>query len=173
MLNPITNTITSSNPSEGIKAAHDKVPTPQYLSDTKATIASKAISTSLMEKIHPITEKIKEVALLILAVAVSAFLFWVNPSIFAIGFISGIIFDDQVKNAIQKIKNIWMNQKLTGCILGTIACFLSLPVTLATASFLWSAHLGTSWIDQNLQTKQEGHPSADGTTQKSPATGFC
>lgn len=106
-------------------------------------VTQKNSSLSYNDKIKPIIEKVKQVALFILKVGISALLYWVNPSLFAIGFIAGIILDDQVRVAIQKIKNVWSSQKIAGTLLGGFACTLSMPVTLATASLLWSAHLGS------------------------------
>ena len=110
-------------------------------------------------KFHPLIDKVKEVARSVLNATISAFFYWVNPSLFAIGFITGIIIDDKVRYAIQKIKSVWKNQTLKGCLIGTFACGLSLPVTLATATLLWSADFGSLM-----------HSSEDETNQTSPAT---
>lgn len=104
---------------------------------------TKNLYSSLKEKICSIAQKVGKVALLALAVGVTALLYWVNPSLFAMGFIAGIIFDEQVREAIQKIKDVWNNQKIIGTLFGVFACGLSMPVTLATASLLWSAHFGS------------------------------
>ena len=120
-----------------------------------------------MNKISCVIEKVKQVAQFILKASLSAFLYWVNPSLFAIGFIAGIVIDDQVRCAIQKIKAVWKNQKITGTLLGGFACALSLPVSLATASILWSAHLG-SLVTAEAQ-KRFNYPSADEKTQMLPA----
>lgn len=101
---------------------------------------NEASPSSFWDKV---IEKVKEIALVIFVVAVSCLLFWVNPTICALGFLAGIIFEDQVKAAIQKIKDVWSNQKIAGTLIGTFACALSMPVTLATASLLWSAHFGS------------------------------
>ena len=106
-------------------------------------------------------EKIKEIASFVLTVAVGSFLFWVNPTIFALGFLAGIIFDDQVREAIQKIKSVWNRQKLANCIICTVAGALSLPVTLATASLLWSAHLGSMLSDKVKTVIHEEMPQVE------------
>jgi hypothetical protein len=115
------------------------------------------LAPTLRKQAEPIIEKVKEVANPILKAGITAFLYWVNPSLFAIGFIGGIVFDEHVRYAIQKIKNVWKNQELAGCLIGSFACALSLPVSLAAASLLWSAHFGSFM-----------HPSADETTQMPP-----
>ena len=86
-------------------------------------------------------QKIKEVAKFIFMTSLSLFLYWTNPSLFAMGFITGIIYDDQVREMIKKIQIIWMTQTWKSCIF-VVASFLSLPVTLAAGSFIWGAHLG-------------------------------
>lgn len=117
-------------------------------------------TSSFRDKVKHVVEKVKQVAIVILSVALSTFLYWVNPSLFAIGFIAGIILDDQVRCAIQKIKDVWKSQKLAGTLFGGLACTLSMPVTIATASLLWSAHLG-SLMSAEAQRILKGRPSAD------------
>ncbi|HEV8051220.1 MAG TPA: hypothetical protein VGP47_01910 [Parachlamydiaceae bacterium] len=140
------------------KASYEETPQSNGSACTSIKAITIASVPSFMARILPIVEKVKKVAQFILTVGISALLYWMNPSLFAIGFISGIIFDDQVRVAIQKIKDVWNNQKLVGTLFGSFACALSMPVTLATASLLWSAHFGSlmpldlpqSRIDSNL-----------------------
>lgn len=122
-------------------------------------------SSSFMDQVWCVVQKVEEVASFVIASALSALLFWVNPSLFAFGFFAGIIFDENVETAIQKIKNVWINQKVAGCIFGTFACWISLPVTLATASMLWPAHLGS------LLSRH--YPSEDEKLQTPPAAESC
>jgi hypothetical protein len=121
---------------------------------TKARFTVRNSSPTFRERICKVTEKVKQIAQFILKAAFTSFLYWVNPSLFAIGFIAGIILDDQVRCAIQKIKNVWVNQKLAGCLFGTFACGLSMPVTLATASLLWSAHFGSLITPNSIPNPQ-------------------
>jgi hypothetical protein len=140
------------------QASSDEIPFHvHFLANLKAKCVSLKPMISPLIEAGPIIEKVKEVAQTILKATISVFLYWVNPSLFAIGFIAGIIIDDQVRCAIQKIKSVWKNQELTGCLLGTFACALSMPVALAAASLLWSAHFGSLM-----------HPSADETIQMPP-----
>lgn len=87
-------------------------------------------------------KKIWEVAKLVFFTSIGLFLYWTNPTLFAMGFITGIIYDENVRNAIKKIKMIWVTQTWKSCLIGGVASFLSLPVTLATSSFIWGAQLG-------------------------------
>lgn len=143
---------TEQAPLAPAKIPDEETSRPDILANVKVTPLSPA-----QDKTKTIVEKIKEVANPILKAGISAFLYWVNPSLFAIGFIAGIVFDDHIRSAIQKISNVWKNQELAGCLFGSFACALSLPVSLAAASLLWSAHFGTLM-----------HPSWDETMQKLP-----
>lgn len=150
MPNQIYNLIRNVNPSGAF------VP---EAADSKSVNAkvTKKLSTSFMDKIRCVAEKVGKVALLALALGITALLYWVNPSLFAIGFIAGVVFDEQVKEAIQKIKDVWNNQKIVGTLFGVFACGLSMPVTLATASLLWSAHFG-SLMTHNVK-EQKNSPA--------------
>jgi len=99
--------------------------------------------TSNSEQKPSIWQKIWDIAQNIFNAAVGIIFYWTNPSLFAVGFIAGIIFDDHVADVIRKIKNIWNTQPLSFSFLGGFASFLSLPVTLATSSILWAANLGS------------------------------
>lgn len=159
---PFTPLLPSKTPGEKIPMAGDGV------IHTKVCLNEKSPSSWLLEKLKNVVKKVERVALFILNAAVSTMLYWVNPSLFAIGFIAGIILDDQVTHSIQKIEDVWKSQKLAGTLLGGFACALSLPVTLATASLLWSAHLG-SLMSTEAQKILKKHPSLDEKTQKPPA----
>ena len=80
-------------------------------------------------------------------------LYWINPSLFAIGFFAGIIYDKQAESATEKIRNIWLNQPWVGTAFIAFACALSLPVSLAAGSLLMSAHLGSSLSFSNPSPK--------------------
>lgn len=95
-------------------------------------------------KQNSICQKIWNIAKNIFKVALSIFLYCTNPTLCAVGFITGIIYDEQVRNAIKKIKGVWTTQPLSIAIIGGVASFLSLPVTLAASSFLWAAHIGSA-----------------------------
>ena len=154
MPNQISNFISPFDPLESFsQATHE--PAPQLNDSACSSIKATKAPSSYRDKILHIAEKVKQVALFILTIAVTVLLYWVNPSLFAIGFIAGIIFDEQIREAIQKIKDVWNNQKLVGTLFGSFACALSMPVTLATASLLWSAHFGSlTTLDLNLDKKK-------------------
>ena len=119
--------------------------------DTAAHVPSSFLLTRLIktsnnsgkiQKSNCLVTKIKDIACVILNFSISGLFYWLNPSLFAIGFMAGMILNEQTKDSIQKIKEVWKNQRLFGTFIGSLACVLSLPVTLATASILWSAHMG-------------------------------
>lgn len=153
MPNHISNLICPVNPTETFaNPSHETAQETGDFANVSIKAITKTSSSSFMDKIRYVAEKVKKVALLALTVGITALLYWVNPSLFAIGFIAGIIFDEQVREAIQRIKDVWNNQKLVGTLFGAFACGLSMPVTLATASLLWSAHFG-SMMPLDLNSK--------------------
>lgn len=98
---------------------------------------------SKVEKDLPLIEKIKNVANFVFKALIGASLYWINPSLFAIGFIAGIAFDKKMHHTLNKIAHIWQTNSVSTCALLGFAAFLSLPVTLATASILCGGHLGS------------------------------
>lgn len=157
----ITHVMNPNHPPEPMETLPQKtVPPAAKFTYIKTDSLITAPSGPFIDKIKQVVEKVKHVALIILNVGFSALLYWVNPSLFAIGFIAGIIIDDHVRSAIQKIKDVWVNQKITGMIFSGFACALSMPVSLAAASLLWSARLG-SIITADAQDKfmEVGNPN--------------
>lgn len=89
-------------------------------------------------------EKVRLIAKFTLDLLVGVTLFWTNPSLFAIGYLNGIILDVQIEKSLIKIHNILKTQTSGALGLIGLASILSLPVTLAAGSILWSASLGSS-----------------------------
>jgi hypothetical protein len=106
--------------------------------------------TANLEEKPSIWQKICDIATNVFKVVVGLILYWTNPSLFAMGIIVGVIFDDKVAEVIGKIKNIWKAQPLAICFFGGFASFLALPVTLATSSILWAANWG-SYMSREAQ----------------------
>jgi hypothetical protein len=113
-----------------------------------------------------IWQKICNVAKTIFKAALSVFLYWTNPTIFSIGFLAGVIRDDQVRQVIQKITGVWNTlwnaQPLSISFFGGLAGFLSLPVTLAASSLLWAAHLGSIMSREAQRLMTENRTSQNG-----------
>lgn len=96
-------------------------------------------SPSLLQRISRIA---KAVFKFTSCLSIGTLLYWTNPSICALGFIIGIInHNNQITNAINKIKAVWDTQPWKLSALSPIA-LLSLPVTLAVSSFFFAARLG-------------------------------
>lgn len=91
----------------------------------------------------------KKVAIICLKLVAAIGTFFMNPTVFAIGFIVGIVFDEQFRDLIDKIVRIWTRQKIAMTLLLVVAGFLSLPVTLAVGSFLYAGYLGSSLAQEN------------------------
>lgn len=89
-----------------------------------------------------ITGKVLEVATLITKIAVACFLYWMNPTLFAVGFVLGMIFPEKMEKTIHKIKEIWNRQPISMMVLLGTAAVLSLPVFMATASVLMGGYAG-------------------------------
>lgn len=83
-------------------------------------------------------------------------LFWMNPSLFAIGFLAGVVLDAQAKAALQKIGKVWDSQPWSSAFLICIGSLISLPITLAAGSIIASANLGSSMSLQATNRHCEG-----------------
>lgn len=89
-----------------------------------------------------ILEKIWNVTKIILVGLIGVAMFATNPTLFAIGFIAGVIWDKKVQEIVEKVKGIWKSQPWSVLILTGIASFLALQVTWAAGSVLFAANLG-------------------------------
>ena len=105
--------------------------------ENNATTEKKAIAKSTL------LSKVWEIAKKILFVGAAVTLYLINPTLFAIGFIVGIVWCQQVKNVIDRIDRIWKDRTLEMTAIAGIAGFLQLTVPLAAASILFSAHMGS------------------------------
>jgi hypothetical protein len=128
------------------------------LPDSFSSLSFKEVSNNKIRysssREPTLIQKVAKIVLILFKTLVSLFLYWTNPSIFALGFIIGIVFDDQCKKGVEKIKNVWGSQPWSMCIIGTAATALSLPVTLGAGSFLWGAYLGASISKQTHRMLQ-------------------
>lgn len=87
-------------------------------------------------------------------VIVGVALFVMNPSFFAVGFVVGIVMNDKVQVAVDKIKLVWNKQPWTVAIIFGLGAFLALPITLAASALLFGANLGAS-LTNYAQEKQD------------------
>jgi len=89
-----------------------------------------------------VLNKVWRVTRIILAGLAGAAMFATNPTVFTLGFISGVIWDNKVQEIIDKVKSIWKSQTWGVLLLTGIASFLALQVTWAAGSVLFAANLG-------------------------------
>lgn len=75
-------------------------------------------------------------------------MFATNPTLFTLGFISGIIWDAKVQEITDKIKSIWKSQTGGVVLLAGIASFLALQVTWAAGSIFYAANLGRCMVQR-------------------------
>lgn len=121
-----------------------------------STIQSPPISPGQIENKSPysspfrttgrwqiVAQKIWMVASAIFKTCLGIFLYRLNPVLFAIGFITGIIADEKVKGSIKKITDLWQEQSRPIKAFTIFATFLSMPVTLGTATLIFSSYYGS------------------------------
>lgn len=83
-----------------------------------------------------------------LSMLIKGLFFVSNPSLFALGFIGGIIWDE-TSFALDRIRLVWAKQSgffMTAVFAG--GCFLTLPVVVSVTSFLWAAEIGSQSYQQ-------------------------
>jgi hypothetical protein len=111
-------------------------------------------NSSPQNKWEKILSKIWNVVKTVLYGLLGAALFATNPTLFAIGFIAGIIWDKKVQEISEKIINIWKTQTWGVLLLTGIASFLSLQVTWAAGSVLYAANLGSKMAQRAQEFMQ-------------------
>lgn len=81
-----------------------------------------------------------------------AFLFLINPTLYAITFIAAILWSEQIERSIERIERVWKNQswKAFGVLL--IGAYLAVQVTGAALSIHYAAKLGLSFYKNSLET---------------------
>lgn len=89
-------------------------------------------------------DKVWDVAKNIFSGILAAGLLIINPTLFIAGFLVGVVWSDQAKEAIQKIVTVWKKQPWVGSAMVIAAGLLALPPALAACSSLYSVHLGSS-----------------------------
>lgn len=102
-----------------------------------------------------ILNKIWSVTKLIFIGLLGVAMFATNPTVFAIAFIGGVIWDKKVQETVEKVMDIWKSQPWSVLILTGIASFLSIQVTWAAGSILYAANLGRMMVkySQNYKPK--------------------
>lgn len=87
--------------------------------------------------------RIKEIAIEVFKALAAVALFVMNPAVFAAGFIAGVVWDEQVDQAIDKIVNITKKQPFFVLLGLGVASVLCLQVASGATSFLYGAYMGS------------------------------
>lgn len=88
-------------------------------------------------------EKILDVVKSIFAGIAAALLLVINPTFFIAGLLTGVIWADKAKEAIEKVSAAWQRQQWYGTAAIVAGGILTLPISLAACSTLTAMHLGT------------------------------
>ncbi|MEI8124998.1 MAG: hypothetical protein WCG42_04535 [Parachlamydiaceae bacterium] len=141
------------------------------ISDISSKIDFTSINNSLADmrewvKKFPLIAKIKDVAHFTFKGLLNIALYWLNPSLYAIGFLGGVVFEKQANHAIDKINSVWKKQHWQTCSLLTLGCIISKPIVLAAGSILCGAQLGAH-LQNSVATAEDGTPG------KIPAVEIC
>ena len=102
------------------------------------------IPLTFSQKLKALISKICSAIVSALYFLMNLVLFVANPSFYAIGFLAGTVFSQNMSDAIRRITQTFTTQKLfSACVLG-FGAFFSLPITLACASFVAGGNLGVT-----------------------------
>lgn len=84
----------------------------------------------------------------------SIFLYWLNPTLFAAGYIVGIIKNQDVSQSLQQIQDIFELHSWDLIAVIGLGAFMSLPVTLGAGSLLVGAHWGSGLSNETQRLKR-------------------
>jgi len=108
---------------------------------SRANAAEVQISKTTVwkEKVAKVARRVLEVVSLILIAIAAVFLYFANPSLFAMGFIVGIVMDDKVRETVAKAQRICIAKPWL-VLLVVAGSFLAAPVAFASSSFICGAY---------------------------------
>lgn len=100
-----------------------------------------------LDQVQQYTNKYQKTTDLVGRLAISVFLFLLNANLCAIGFAVGFCLANQVKVITQEVNNVYnsminIKQKLAFIVSGGTLCFLTMPISLITATLYYSAGWG-------------------------------
>lgn len=101
-----------------------------------------------------ICNKIKTFAKNFFFIALGAAFFVTNPTVFAISFIVGMVFDEKTEEIVDRIGLVFRRQPWHMLLITVVGGYLSLPVTWGALSMLYAAKLG-SWLSLSAKRKEE------------------
>lgn len=88
-------------------------------------------------------KKVSSVVSFCLKSIVAMTFFLSSPALFCTGFITGVIWKDQMEGVISKITNAWNNSTGDRKFLLFLGCLLAMPITVGFSSTLMGAHIGS------------------------------
>ncbi len=119
-------------------------------------------------RVQRVCDIVKQLAINVLKLAATVAVYWVNSSLFALGFVTGVVVDglkcsqyctcNRVKGTINKIKQVWSTQRWGSSVLLGLGAFLSLPVIMAVTSFGVGAHVGSKMVRDASKFANGQHP---------------
>ncbi len=107
------------------------------------------------EILYKVWEVAKQVLFGLLGVA----LFATNPTVFAVGFIIGVVWHGKTRELIDKVALIYKQQTWVMMGITGAAAFLSIHVTWAAAAALYSLHLGAKVSERALALNNGEQPN--------------
>ncbi|CRX38374.1 hypothetical protein [Estrella lausannensis] len=120
---------------------------------THTPIEEPPLPVTFWEKVKDIGWKVWEAVKAIFYLLAGVALFIANPSLFAIGAATGVIFDEKVKEIAEKISVIYNSQQWKVLTLTAIGAFFSLPVTAGALAIGFGAHLGYSLLPEKEEVR--------------------
>lgn len=87
-------------------------------------------------------KKILKFLKLLFITGASVVLYSANPSLFALGFVVGLVVDGKVREIVAKVQRICAAKPWVVIVIG-VGSFLALPITIATASFVCGAYVSS------------------------------
>lgn len=107
------------------------------------------LSSNLFEA-PPLLERMYNLCKWILITGIRIFYYLAHPTLFSLGFFVGIIWNNQIQNAIDKVIMVWKNQSWFRTILFAGFACLSLPTTFIVSSLLLGASTGCDVYEDAL-----------------------
>lgn len=108
------------------------------------TIQTKPIEEAGVwkERFIKVTKLVFEVAKCTFIAIASIVFYLANPSLFAVGFLVGLVIDEKVRETVDKVEKICFAKPWVIPLVG-VGAFLALPVAIAVGSFASGAYLSS------------------------------
>ncbi|MCB1135378.1 MAG: hypothetical protein KDK78_03820 [Chlamydiia bacterium] len=126
--------------------------------DSASPAAATFDATPMLKKEIPsLWKRVMNVAIPILKFTAVTAAYIINPSLFVVGAVIGVICHQTMREVAHKIQTIWQEQDWAGrMFIGTLVLF-SLPIFTAAATFLAGAHCGAVVTAEALKRARERH----------------